>query len=628
MRIGQGSEERLWFGVVTLLAVVLAGWMDLSAIHRHHNADSIVQILVSLVRWTPFFWEQNRYGMLLPFLALPFDHPFHNLLFQVWLRLLALVACFFLLARVVAPRSCWPAVGAVSLGLFLTARSPAQICFLLAQPYPQAMALALGGVLLLDAGGRVRKAAGSLLVALAFWVSLSTLFWLAPLLALRRLLSLEPGERRGFYPFLLVGASFAASLAASVLDALFGYGGTDLAPVRMADWPRGWAGLAQGALRDLSPGWVVTAGLLLAAAAGLSLAGQRRGRPALAAGLCLTGAAAGEIAFLGTSAWIHLMNFDVRFILSGLIALTVASPALLLSLTLDGRPAGWRTAANVLALAALLPIVLLHAGPPSLERARRSLDAGLGRHSSAILAGGGTHVLGNFWRVWPAVFHTNLTLFERGEERRVWGITFRSGPTRSLWQRADWTAARFAALGADREIEAYRSAFGLPPLFRKADLGRVEIHTIHPPAIRAHRSAHQPPMADSQPAGAPGPPLDFHTLRPCRLFDTLQHGALVSGEPPLRIQVAAATCGVPAGARAVAANVQAILPACAGRLVLFPADRPAPPLATLAFAGGDTVASFQILPLSEHGDLAAAATLEDGGDVRLLLDVSGYFADE
>lgn len=628
--IERGSEDRWWPGAVALLAVVLGAWIDLTPIHRHHNADSIVQILASLVHWTPFFWEQNRFGLLVPMLALPIENPWHNLLFQVWLRLLALMASFFLLARVTVPRPYWPAVGGAALGLFLLAKSPAHQAYLLTQPYFQAMALALGGVLLIDSRQRVRRTAGSILVALAFWISLATLFWLLPLLLLRRVLRLERMDRGGSV-FLLTGACFLASLAASALDALFGFGGTDLGPSPVTDWPKAWLGLTGGALRYLSPRWVAGVGLLLSLAALCALSrrqsAQHRARLALASGLCLLGTAAGEIAALGTSGWIHLMQYDVRFLLSGLIALIVAGPALLLTLLLEETPAVWRRAANTLALAALLPVTFLRYGPPSPAAARRALDSGLGRHSAEIIAGGGTHVIGNFWRVWPAVFHTNLSLFEQGEPRRVWGLTFRSLPTRHLWQPPDWSSARFAALGAEDEIDSYRKLFGIPPLFRKADLGRVEIYSVHGPAVPASRTASHPPVA-APVTGAPRPPLLFHTLRPCRLFDTLQGESLASGDPPLRIPVAGEACGIPAGARAIAVNVQAILPACAGHLVLFPADAPAPSLATLCFTGGTTVANFQIVPLSEQGDLAAAATLEDGGDVRLILEVSGYFAGE
>lgn len=612
--------------------------MDLSPIHRHHNGDSAIQILVSLDRWTPFFWEQNRFGMLLPLLALPFENPFHNLLVQVWLRSVAMILSFFLLARVVLPRPEWPAVGAAALGLFLLAKSVAHQGYLQTQPYFQAMVLALGGVLLFDRDGRARIL-GGLLIALAFWISPGTLFWLLPLLWLRRVLGLEPGwpeprfwpsrddlrRRRGFSLFLLIGACFAASLTASAAYALLAYGGTDLGIGRVADWPWTWHCLSEKSVQYLSPRWCILVGLALASAAALTMVGRRRGALAFSAGLCLLGAAATELVILGTSGWVQREYCDFRFLTSGLVAAIVAGPALLLPLLLEGKPAGWYRTANLLALGALLPVLLLRFGPPSVARARTALDAGPGRHSAEIVTSGSTHVLGNFWRVWPAVLHANLLLFERGEGRRVWGISHRSQPTRDLWQPADWSQARFAVLGADAEVERYRLRYGIPRLFRKADLDRVEVHSVHPPAVPAKPRIPVPPASPREGRLAI-PPLAFYTLRPCRILDTFTEEALVSGTPARRIQVAG-TCGIPSDAGAIAVNVKAVLPASPGHLLLFPAEQPQPPRPTLAFEEGRTVMSFQILPLSAEppGTLALAAHLEDGGDVRLQLDVSGYF---
>jgi hypothetical protein len=364
--------------------------------------------------------------------------------------------------------------------------------------------------------------------------------------------------------------------------------------------------------------------VLLAAAAAFSLAGRRWGRLAFAAGLCLLGAAAGELAALGTSGWIHSQRFDVRYLLSGLTAIAVAGPALLLTMLLEKAPAGWQRTVNALVLLALLPIAWLRFGPPSSTRARAALDAGLGRHSAAVLASGSTHVSGSFWRVWPAVLHANLVLYERGDTRRVWAITYRSAPTRNLWTPTDWRPARFAVLGTEEETERYRRLYGIPPLYRKAYLGPVEIATVTPPAI-PKRAFLLPPQA---PDPAPTQPLDFHPLRPCRLLDTLWSEPLLSAAPPQRIDVAGAGCGVPRGAQFVAVIVQAVLPPSDGWITLWAADRQMPAGSTLSFRGRNAILSRSaILPLSAgpRKALAIAATLEDGGDVRVFLDVTGYF---
>lgn len=465
-----GTEERIRLAAVLALAAGLALWLDCSALHGHHNSDSLVPVLVSLDRWTPFYWGQNRFGMLVPLLALPVRDPFTNLLVQVGLRLLALVLSFFLLARTVVPRPWWPAIGGLTLALFLAGKEIPQHNFQQMQPYFQALALALGGVALLDRrGGRVAVLAAAGLLALAFWVSPTTLFWLVPLLWLRRVLGLEPGTdgprfRPPALPLLLAGLGFGASLAASRLSE---YGrATVLGPARPADWPEGWLALARNGMAYLSPALVAAIVLLLAVAVGLSLA-RHRMHPALAAGLCLLGTAAAELLILGTTGWVHANGFRLRFLSTVLLAVATAGSALLLGLLLEGRPARWGRTANALVLAALLPLTWARYGLPSLAVARAALDDGLARTGEIgrpVAAAGCTHVLGDYWRVWPAVFHANLLLAGRGEGRRVWGITHRSAPTWPLWRRRDWRRARIAVLGTPRQVERLRAIYRLPPL--------------------------------------------------------------------------------------------------------------------------------------------------------------------
>lgn len=478
------SGERAWLATVLAVAAVLAVWADLSPLHRFHNSDSLVPILVSLDRWTPFYWEQNRFGMLVPLLALPVRDPFANLLVQVGLRLLALFLSFFLLARTVVPRPWWPAVGALTLGLFLVGKDLAQQNFQQMQPYFQAMALALGGVGLMERTSRTARTSrtsrtsvspgffvlavlavpavldvlASSLIALAFWISPATLFWLVPLLVLRRVLGLVG---RILLPLVIAGASFVAVLLAARWSV---YQGTDLGFAPIADWPRGWLALARNAGAWLGLDVLLAlAILLLAALLIFRLSRGMGGRPALAFALCLLGTAAVELLILGTTGWVHLNGFRFRFLSTVLLALATTGPALYLGLLLEGRPARWGRVANVLALGLLLPLALWRYGLPSSAAARASLDAGQEAAAAREIADAGcTHVLGDYWRVWPAVFQSRVLLRERDEERKVWGITYRSTPTRDLWWPRDWTAARIAVLGTPGQVQRARTFYRLP----------------------------------------------------------------------------------------------------------------------------------------------------------------------
>ena len=97
-------KRRVELIVVLAVLVCAAAWIDLSSLHRFTNADSLMMSLVSLYKWTPMFWEQNRLGMLLPALAMPFQHPLTNMLVQGGLTTLSGLGSFFLLGYYVAGR--------------------------------------------------------------------------------------------------------------------------------------------------------------------------------------------------------------------------------------------------------------------------------------------------------------------------------------------------------------------------------------------------------------------------------------------------------------------------------------------------------------------------------------------
>jgi hypothetical protein len=126
---------------------------------------------------------------------------------------------------------------------------------------------------------------------------------------------------------------------------------------------------------------------------------------------------------------------------------------------------------------------------------------------------------------------------------------------------------------------------------------------------------------------APATPLDFYTTSPCRIYDSRQGaGPLLSGVA--RIIQATGTCGIPAGARALAANVTVILPTGAGNAALYPGNYPQPVASTLNFLPGITRSNHAILPLATNGTgtLTALVAIAGSGSADVAIDVSGYFA--
>ena len=114
----------LWPSLV--ICAVVAIWVDLGTIHRQQHSDSLLYPLISLWCWTPFYWGQDRFGMLVPLMARPITHPLANLLVQDFLNIFSGLAAFILLGalyatrRVVSGRGCAggrivPGVGAADL---------------------------------------------------------------------------------------------------------------------------------------------------------------------------------------------------------------------------------------------------------------------------------------------------------------------------------------------------------------------------------------------------------------------------------------------------------------------------------------------------------------------------------
>jgi PKD repeat protein len=139
-------------------------------------------------------------------------------------------------------------------------------------------------------------------------------------------------------------------------------------------------------------------------------------------------------------------------------------------------------------------------------------------------------------------------------------------------------------------------------------------------------------MADSAPftvVVAPEVAKSFYTVTPCRILDTRQSNAVVSGVPVTfaAAGISAFACGIPAGAKAMSVNLTAVGATGPGFITLFPGDYPPPNASTLNFSTGQTRTNNAILQLSSDGSgtLAAQSLVGNGGSVQLIVDVNGYF---
>jgi hypothetical protein len=120
----------------------------------------------------------------------------------------------------------------------------------------------------------------------------------------------------------------------------------------------------------------------------------------------------------------------------------------------------------------------------------------------------------------------------------------------------------------------------------------------------------------------------FHTIAPCRLFDSRVGGdgpILASGEG--RLVVAAGRCGIPATAKALSANFTSIAGGSVGDLQAYAGDQTAPIATVLSIAPNKTRANNGIvqLALNGTGTLLLRPNLLGVGAVHVVVDVNGYF---
>ena len=120
----------------------------------------------------------------------------------------------------------------------------------------------------------------------------------------------------------------------------------------------------------------------------------------------------------------------------------------------------------------------------------------------------------------------------------------------------------------------------------------------------------------------------YTTLPPCRVLDT-RGPAGPSGGPALaangtRVFSVAGTCGVPANAVSVSANVTAVSPAAAGSLQVGPAGV-ALSISLLPFEAGRTRAIGAIVLVAGSPVGSVQMTNLSAAPLDVVLDVSGYF---
>jgi hypothetical protein len=433
--------------LVTIVTAGVAAWMGLGTLHDLQHADSLLTVLVSTQRWTPFFWGQDRFGMLVPLLAMPFRHPLVNMLVQGWLVTTATLLAPFVMARfLTGPRGDWVAIGACANTLLLWIATPSvRFDWFVTQPY--GISITLGFAALTIAGERDRRrdaAVAAVLLVLASWVNIS-------IIAILAIGAAVAGSRRVRLLTLLAGAGAIATAAARFAAATH----TTTALTEPRQWLVGWRLLLEGT-RGVTAAPASAIAVAVAAILALGWLTVTRRLPRVRPAAAVVAMALGSWLILGTSLWIAMNQYVFRYMYPALMIAGVGVSAVLVAAAAAAHLRGLSPAA----LTVMTALAIAQYGSPSYDRVSRGADDRFGRYTAGVLHSGATVIGGDYWHVWPAVFHANLALARTHANVRVFGLAMRSEESEGLWKRAGQPVL-IAAAGDDRSVEDVAAAHGI-----------------------------------------------------------------------------------------------------------------------------------------------------------------------
>ena len=168
------------------IAAVSGLWPDLGRLQEFQHADSPMPALVSTQRWTPYFWGQDRFGMVVPLVAMPVGAPLANLLLQGWIMIAAAMLTPFVVARFATDQTGqWLAAGALTHLLLFGVTAPVtQFDWLVVQPYALSLTLGFAGLVIArrgtPAGAAARLASPRQVFGLTYRSEATDALWCAP----------------------------------------------------------------------------------------------------------------------------------------------------------------------------------------------------------------------------------------------------------------------------------------------------------------------------------------------------------------------------------------------------------------------------------------------------------------
>lgn len=452
------------------------------------NSDSLIPALVSIDNYMPFYWAQNNYGMLLPWLAQPIRDYGWNLLAQMIAVILLALLAIVLLERWIfggpsRARTAWLLTIPLAFVVYRHNLKVSLILFQCSQPYSASLALGLAAVLTLCRSPRwLRLArfplAGGLLF-LSIWVNPSAVpVWAA-------LLAGEVWRNRGSRA---AWVDAFGGMALLLIDyALLGRWATHYPPRddrRLIPWANYWTNfqrLWDDADRTYVTLWLIP--IVLGIGLVLYWRGTRSSearRQALTGLVPIVAIAVTYLFLVASSEWVWINYSDSRYLTTTFFMLIFSS------LLLVARPLGtWLVERLPLSIAEAIPPVLaiacvtyafgLATPEVALDRLARQEEQTLRDTQSA----GCDVIAGEYFRTWMIIFRGKV----KHAPQEVIALTPRSEYQTRTWNSFDPQTSRWCAVCGDPQFafELKRRQIPVPP-----QAGRVgSICWYHAPASPA-----------------------------------------------------------------------------------------------------------------------------------------------
>ena len=470
-------------GAVTVLGITVAAvLLDLSTFHGLHHADSLVPVLISLHKWTFYYWEQNRYGMLTALLASPFDHPLTNLLVQNGITIWAGMACFPLAARYFGAGRLSGAIGLVALSLFVTL-APAQFQWLFFSTFNVfAVSMALGFCGLLMAENNHwswtrRVMIGAACFLIGSWVNSAMGLMFLPLATLipftrwfsgddpESLLPRETSVKQiASHPLVAkivygVGLCGVGSVCAMFLQRTTPYRTTWIVRPPVSEWPQLLEHAGAGFFEEQRPIiWVVS--LLIMVVIMIRLLFKTAYRTITKRSLLTLLAILISASAYCVAMWI-LFQGRWRYAVPSFVMIHIGVCYFLYRTLLANISDRWLKMFHIALVFSALGAVVNDWGYPSVSSVENHLKSAHPVGVNELIAARCTHVAGDYWKVWPAMYMVNWHYTDNSEPNRIWALSHRSEPTKQYWGHVPTDNIRVGCFVGDPKAAEYRNMLGV-----------------------------------------------------------------------------------------------------------------------------------------------------------------------